>query len=322
MNRVAFLAFALASSAPPSARPQSARVDHWRESLEIDRPREVVEEAFPLVSAGGELAKDGRAIALAARALTATGEGPRAERLLAEARPAEDTRGFVEVARARLRLERDELEAARELLLGSRGELRHPDLPEAWLLAGRALSRSGEIAAAAPLFERFLALAPLDAEAPSAWHALAQAAIQRGEPGRAAELRAQALASAQWQDFFRARRLQVREKPDEPLPRLGIAELYLAVSEHERARDAAREIAARWPDFCRGHEALGRAELGLRHLDLARAALERATSCDPSSARAHLELARVLAASGDEEGARARYARYRELGGLEPLGGR
>ena len=34
---------------------------------------------------------------------------------------------------------------------------------------------------------------------------------------------------------------------------------------------------------------------------------------------AHLHLARILAARGDAAGAQQRYARYRELGGREPL---
>ncbi|HEV8111643.1 MAG TPA: hypothetical protein VGR31_02625 [Planctomycetota bacterium] len=293
--------------------------DRWREAIDLDLPGEVVDAALPLVTGSGALARDGRALGLAARALAATGAGDRAQKLLDGAHPDEGSRGFVEVARARLALDRDQLARAREMLLASADEVRYPQIDECWLLAGRALARSGDAVHATPLFERFLGLAPLDAEAPSAWHALAQAAIARGDTAGATELRRKALASAQWQAFYKTRRLQVRENPGEPLPRLGIAELLLAVGENARARDAAAEITARWPEFCRGHEALGRSERALGHLAEARTALERACACDASSARAVLELARVLAASGEKDAAAARYARYRELGGTEPL---
>src|SRR5262249_51650858 len=140
------------------------------------------------------------AIAITARALAAAGERPRAEALLAGARPEEGSRAFVEVERARLALERDDLAAARASLLAE-GSVRYPAIPDGWLVAGRVLARSGDLAGAVPLLERFLALAPLDAEAPSAWHMLAQAAIARSDPGAAAELRKKALASAEWQEF-------------------------------------------------------------------------------------------------------------------------
>jgi tetratricopeptide (TPR) repeat protein len=319
-------ALLLIAQGSPAAEPSGVLIDRWRESIELDLPGEVLLEALPLVTDDGKLSRDGAAIAVAARALAAAGEGARAGKLLDEAHPDENSRSFVEVARARLALDRDDLPRARRILLEpSSGPkpadppVRFPSIAECWLLAGRALARSGELAQATPLLERFLALAPLDSEAPSAWHMLTQAAIVRGDPTDAAELRKKSLASAAWQDFYRTRRLQVREKPGEPLPRLGIAELFLAVGEHERAREVGSEITGRWPDFCRGHEALGRAERGLGHLALARAALERAAACDPRSTRAHLELARVLAASGETERAAASYARYRELGGSEPL---
>jgi predicted Zn-dependent protease len=197
--------------------------------------------------------------------------------------------------------------------------VRFPAVPECWLLAGRALARGGEVARAAPLLERFLELAPLDAEAPSAWHMLVGAAIARGDEARAAELRARAQASAQWQAFYKTRRIQAREKPGEPLPKLGIAELFLAVGEFERARAAARTLTEQHPDFGRGWVALGRAEAGSGSLEAAQKACERAIACDGTLAPAHLELARILARRGDKEKAEDRYARYRALGGTEPL---
>lgn len=297
-------------------------IERWRESLELDLPAEVVRDGLPRVTGAGDLVSEGEAIALVARALAATGAEDRASSLLLGARPSEASRGWVEVARARLALVQDDLAGARAILLAAPGAdpaVRYSAIPESWLLAGRALAREGEIARAAPLLERFLAMAPLDAEAPSAWHVRVQAAMERGDEAGAAELRAKANASAQWTAFYRTRRLQVRESPDEPLPLLGIAELFLAVGEHERAIAYARGLIARFPYFCRGFEVLGRAERGAGDLEAARRALERGVACDNGAARTILELARVLAELGEVEESAARYARYRELGGTEPL---
>jgi tetratricopeptide (TPR) repeat protein len=300
-------------------------IERWRESIELDLPAEVVREGLSRVTGAGDLASEGEAIALVARALAATGAEDRAASLLLGAKPSDDSRGWVAVARARLALVEDDLAQARALLLADpRADpaVRYSAIPECWLLAGRALARGGEIARAAPLLERFLAMSPLDAEAPSAWHALVLAAMERGDEAGAAELRAKAVASAQWTAFYRTRRLQVRESPDEPLPRLGIAELFLAVGEHARAEACARGLIARFPYFCRGFEVLGRAERSAGDFEAARATLERGVACDNGAARTILELARVLAELGEVEESAARYARYKELGGTEPLDGR
>ena len=294
-----------------------AAIERWRESIELDLPAEVAEKGLPRVDPGGDLAADGEAIALVVRALAAAGARERAELLLAGAKPSEASRGWVETARARLALDRDDLAGARAILL-AQAPVAFPAIPECWLLAGRTLARGGDFERAAPLLERFLALAPLDAEAPSAWHVLVGAAVEKGDEAKAQELRARALESARWTAFYRTRRLQVREKPDEPLPRLGIAELFLAAGEYARAREVGRELARRFPAFCRGFEVLGRAERALGELDAARASLELGAACDPAGARTLLELARVLDGLGKDEEAAARYARYRELGGTEP----
>jgi len=63
--------------------------------------------------------------------------------------------------------------------------------------------------------------------------------------------------------------------------------------------------------------------LDARDLPLARSELEAvcadSAAVDGRLLRAHLDLARVLWDMGAQEEARARHARYRELGGSEPL---
>jgi tetratricopeptide (TPR) repeat protein len=302
-----------------------AAVERWRDALELDLPTEVLAEAPARVTGEGDLARDGEAIGLLARAWSAAGQDERAEALLSAAAPTEATRGFVETARARLALDRDDLAEVLRILAPEAGAtdlVRFPEVPEAFLFAGRARARRGEPAQAARYYEAFLARAPLDVEAPSAWHGLVQAALATGDEARAAQRRAQAAQSAQWQAYYRTRRLQARAQPGEPLPRLGIAELFLAAGEPARAEAVAAGLVLRFPDFCRGFEALGRAQRGLGRLAEARGTLERGLACDPAGARTILELARTLRALGAGDDAAVRYARYVELGGTEPLEGR
>jgi len=299
--------------------------ERWREALELDLAREVVAEALPQVSPDGALARDGQAIALAARALAATGREEQALELLGRADPTPASAGFVEVERARIALARDELARVRELLLVTPASgppappVRRPAIPDAWLLAGQALARAGEEARAEPLLARFLELAPHDVSAPAAWHLLARAALARGDGRLAEERRARAADSARWQAYFRTRRLQVRASPGEPLPRLGLVELWLAVGEAARARAAAQELVELAPGFCRGHAALGRALALAGETDLARASFERALGCDARLLEAHLELARMLLHEGRRDEAERRHAAYAALGGKEPL---
>ena len=299
-----------------------AALERWRESLELDLPAEVVEAGVPRIAAGGALARDGEAIALVARARFAAGDEVGARQLLAIAQPEAASAVFVELARARLAIEGDELDRALRILIaptGAEPRVRFPSIPEGWLLPGRALVRAGRGEEAAPLLEKFVALAPFDVEAPAAWHMLTQIAIGRRDLARAETLRAKAAESARWQGYYRTRRLQIREHPAEPLPRLGLAELLLAANEPARARRACNDLLAIAPGFCRGFEALGTAERRLGNTAAAKPALERALECDPTLAKACLELARLLDETGEKDAAAARYRRYVELGGREPL---
>lgn len=355
-----------ATSAPaPQAHEHEQLRERWRESLDLDLPAEVLERGLPAVTGAGALARDGEAIALVCRALALTGQETRAREIVDAASVDPTSQAWIAVARARLALLDDDLARAVGLLArpASAGagdilaRVRHPENAESWLLLGRALTRAGASGDAEPVLTRFVEIAPLDAEAPAAWHMLAQAALARGAVDASVGLRARAEQSAQWQAFYRARRLQIRESPKEPLPRLGLAQLWLAVGEHTRAQRVLEELVALAPQFCRGWDLLGEASRKRGDTRAARQAYDRALGCDPALPealfdrgllamlerrwpdarvdlerlvdgpaaaeprflRAHLELARALVQLGENAPAARRFAHYRELGGTDPL---
>lgn len=210
---------------------------------------------------------------------------------------------------------------------------------------------------AAPLFKHFVELAPLSPDAPSAYHQIALALVQRGDAEGATRVFEHAAKIAAWHGFYRARRLQIREHPSAPLPRLGLGQLLLEADQLDRARAVLEELVRVAPTFANGWFHLGECarkqqdlDAATRHygkaleldpaLDVARynraviavmqrrdpharADLERIVEggggTDPRLINAHLELARLLARAGDPSGAKARHARYVELGGAEPL---
>ena len=336
------------------------RIARWREALELDLPAEVLADGPALVTGTGRLRGDGEAVALVARALFASGKESLARSLLRNARPEPARTGgvaHIAVARAELALAEDELGLVIRALALEGSGVRHPELPACWLVVGRAYARMGQSERADAFLRRFLELAPLDPEAPSAWYILAQHAVRRRDTDGAGELRARAESSARWQAYYVARRIQIRERPDASLPRLGLAQLWLEVDELERARAVLTELVAMAPDFSRGWSHLGEAlrrlgdaagatdafggalaldpgnrlaRFGRGVVQKAAGALEAAAldfrwlvangpSDEARTVTAHLLLARILAEQGDERGARATYARYRELGGTEPL---
>ena len=367
MSWVAALACALLAQepAPPAApavqptRSAAATIAEWRELLVIDLPAAVLSEGPARVAAGGDLADRGEAIALVARALFENGRGTEADALLESAQPTPETLGYVELERARLWIEDDELERALEFLMpGPDPEaLRAGDLPEAWLLAGRAWARRGEPARARPLLERFVTLAPFHAETPAALHMLAQQAVREGDGPRAASLSRRAQEVGRWRSFLRVRLIQAREQPDEPLPRLGLAQLWLQTGDLDRAEAELARVFALDPDHASGwfhqgeiHRMRGdlpaaakafdralagdpelfvarhnRAVIALRAGELsdARRDLEILVSgehgSDPRVVSAHLLLARILLESGEPMAAAERYETYQQLGGREPL---
>jgi uncharacterized protein (DUF2237 family) len=342
--------YAQAGPARPAA-PGADAATRWREALELDLAPEVAAEARVAIGAP-ETSVELRA--LAALVLAQAGA----------ARPALDACGGdappLRLARARILLEQyDDPAGAVACLVAADGRPREADAPEALYVAGRALARAGDCRGAAPFLLEGLRLAPHANDAAAARAVLFACALQGGARDEATRLERAARSSAQWQATLKARRLQARARPEEPLPKVGIAELWLSVDEPRRALDAlnahlAREDARTDARFhaLRGEclrrvgeraaaaEALARArgmspddpetayfeaqlarDAGERELALA--ALRRA--CDASAARegrllrAQLELARWLLQDGRLDEARARHARYLELGGEEPL---
>jgi len=364
MRVVVALALAVAAIAPgrqePTTPAGTARiVAAWREALELDLPAEVLGPGPAAVAPNGSLAAEGEAVALVARALFDAGREAESAALLAAAKPRPGTDVHVELERVRQALERDELEAVVSALSGP-GETprsRWPEVSRSWLLLGRALVRQGQWQQAVPCLERHVELEPLGEGAYSALHMLSQAALRRGDGAAAQELVQHAQVAGQWRAYWRVRRLQVRENPDEPLPRLGLAQLLLQASETERALAELEELTRRCPDFAQGWFHLAEVSRAMQRWEAARKAYDTALelapdlslarynramlllragegaaartdlerlvegprSNDPRLREAHLALARLLVASDEREAARLRYARYRELGGTEPL---
>jgi tetratricopeptide (TPR) repeat protein len=153
------------------------------------------------------------------------------------------------LARARIALEQEDDPQTALRLLGAATAPREPsvrdaDSAEAWLLCGRALGRAGSLQAAEPFLTRGLELDRHHLDAPKAHALLLSAALERGDT-RTAPLRAEtARQVAQWHALWKARRLQALRRPAEPLPRIGLAELWLAVNEPQRALEPLEDWLA------------------------------------------------------------------------------
>lgn len=198
----------------------------------------------PLVAAGQPLAGDGTLRALVARALFSAGrEGEALALLDGAALPAAEQVPLA-LERARLLLEQDRLEEARALLQrpGSSGlPALYPEEPDCWFLLAKVHARQGRLDAAALLAKRFIQMAPLDGQAASAWHLLAQEALSRGDGEAAAKALERHRFLEEWHGLFRARRLQAFRAPEAALPRLGLGLLWMRV---ERYAEAEAEFAA------------------------------------------------------------------------------
>ena len=326
---------------------QAPQPERWEALIELNQHRLVFEEAQALV---GEEEMDGERLALAARAAAAAGQVELAERWLGLSDGA-----AVELERARIYLSQDKLEQALAITLspGEPPQPKHPERADGWMLPCRALARAGELERARPMLEALVERFPHDDEAPAALHLLAQAAIARGDLEGARSWRERAQSAARWRALFDARRLQALESPGDPLPRFGLAALWLEVGEARSALKLLDALVTSSPELTRAHALRGDALRVLGELDGSLAAWSRALELDPElhAARfnravlfigrerweeaksdlvrlveleeaqrpplleAHLHLATALEALGDPEGARAARDRHAALGG-------
>jgi tetratricopeptide (TPR) repeat protein len=350
------------SQASEEATPEETRAElvaRWQEALELDLAAEIVREAPRRLLAEPQLSSDGDALALYARALALTGGREQAYALLSDAQPSPETLAGRELGLARLELEDDRLSAVVRRLATPDPEnpVRFPARAEAWVLLGKARFRAGDPAGAAPLLQRFVSSWRLHLEGPSAWHLLSQEALSRRDVENARTFRARGQSLASWHAFHKTRRIQIREAPDDPLPRFGLAQLWASVDELEHARAEVERVIAMDGDFARAWALLGELErksgddarataaydraleldetltdarfnrallaVGRGDDDGARKDLERITagaqSAQPRYLGAHLALARLLKRTGDDAAARERHSRYTELGGTESL---
>jgi len=359
------LALATAGAQEPEAPASPYSVPDLLAELRLldqaDLSTEIVRRYTRLVAQVGPLGRQGEALAIVAAATFATGEEARAKQLLYRAVTTQPSYHFVELQRVRFLMEEDQLaQALKELTETRRNgqrKLRYPQAPESWLLLAKIHARLEQYPQASPAAVRFLALAPRHRESSSAWHILAQAAIRSHDLDHARTCRQRAEELSAWYGLLKARSLQVIRQPDEPLPRLGLALLWMEARDYGAARRELVVLTSSFPEFCRGWFHLAEADrLGFDDDD-ALASYDRALACDPGHAparmnrgmlrfelgrpdearadleqlvagaagddpvyaSAHLFLARIHLRAGDREKADASYARYGELGGTEAL---
>jgi len=281
----------------------AATYDQLAELAELGLTTELIELGLPAVEKDGALANDGQAAALVAQALFGAGREGEAFALLdaAQARTGDGSkpasaadRAALDLMRARLHLQRDELGEALGILAASQGKAPEPRYPFAvdnLLLLGRALVRLERFDLAEPMLRRFLDEAPLSPEAPSAWHMLFTCALQRGDVETAKACRAEKQRAETWHQLLVARKLQIRRDPDARLPRLGLALLWLEVDELEQARGALDAVIARYPNDADAWLHLGELHRRAGRLGDARRAWTQLLSMHPDEHRARYNLA-------------------------------
>ncbi len=225
----------------------------WQEDLEFDDPGAVVRASERAFAEHPELARRGEAVALAARALIATGRFAEArERLRVASDVDAASRRFLTIESANLALAQDDLAGAVALLASPADAVQlRPELagePRALYLLGQAHARSGRLVDASALLHAYLERAPVGPEIASAWYLVAREAAERGDLQSAAEYRKRAEAFGTWYAYYRARRLQLREDPSATLPRIGLALQWLQFDQPSRAREELQRVIELEPE--------------------------------------------------------------------------
>ncbi|MFT7484333.1 MAG: tetratricopeptide (TPR) repeat protein [Candidatus Paceibacteria bacterium] len=253
----ALLLLLLSSWVPTFAETPNELRARWLESIELNSPAEVVREARSLFAQDSSLAKDGEALALYARALSATGGTVLAFELL-EGCKNSDSPAAIELGLARLELGQDRLtEVIQRLTQSQAGEnknlsLRYPEQADSWWLVGKAQARLGQSQTSQQLLQHFVQTWRLHPQAPSAWHLLSASALARRDLESASKYRAQGQNLSTWHAFYKTRRLQVREDPMDSLPHYGLAQLWSSVDELAQASSALDRSLEIDPEFARG----------------------------------------------------------------------
>ena len=359
IQTIAIALFACFQDAPERGFEET--LEWWREAIVLDLPGDVLRDEKDDLKRHPKLSEHGEAIALRARARLLAGDFDAARELLARANPTEATKAHVTVANARLELAEDNLEFVVKSLRGEkRGTVQDElsDLPDAWLVLGRALARADSINDSALVLRRFVELSPYHPEAASAWHILSRHATQGREFQRAQRFSARAETIGRWHGYYRAHRIRLRENADAIEPRVGLVILWMQADRPDKALTLLDELAVLAPDHCEAHGHRAEALRKLERFAEARKAYDLAIACAPDQAGlrfnrgwlalqekregdarvdfewivqneqhekdpryldAHLELARILMIVGEPEEAQKRYARYRELGGEQTL---
>jgi tetratricopeptide (TPR) repeat protein len=164
------------------------------------------------------------------------------------------------------------------------------------LKAAMEMHRSGQLEAAARLYENVLSHDENNAEA---LHWLGMLHHQAGDHGVAAQLIGRA----------------VEIRPDAHLYHSNLAEVHRALGEFERAAESCRLALRLWPDYPEAHCNLGAALRDMKRPDEAVEPLRRAIELRPDFAVAHNNLGIALRDLGKPDEA---IARFRHAAELEP----
>ena len=289
--------------------------ERWLESIELDMPSDVVREARERMGKDAEFKQDGQALALYARALSATGGEALAFELLDKAQVSKAEEPYVQLALARLELLKDDLDGLlRRLSTGKQlssnppasaaeqdAIVRYPQHADSWWLLGKAQARMGQAERAAPYLQRFVQTWRMHPEAPAAWHQLSQLALARRDLESAKKYREQGQNLSTWHGYYKTRRLQAQRNPQDALPRFGLAQLWSSVQEYARANQEIERCLALDAEFARGWALKGELERKQNRMDSARAAYTRALELDGSLGDARYNRALLALQAGLKE---------------------
>lgn len=302
-----FFAALLGAGALRAQAVEAPAYTRLAELSELGLEAELAATGLPLVTGKGELAADGQAAALVARALFAVGREEEAFQLLDQAQPS-DAAGKVALTlmRARLLLERDRLKEALALLIEKPNAVkpRFPGVPENLVLLGRAFVRSDRYDLAEPVLDAFVRAAPLHPEGPAAWHMLFDCALKRGDIARAETCRGEQERLLRWHELLKTRRIQVRRSPEAREPRLGLVLLWLDAGDLDETQRALDGLFQHHPNDVDAWLYQGEVHRKEGQPEDAARDYARALELGPKDQRARYSLALLHAAAGRAEEAR------------------